>query len=108
MSNWSSTVAQAAFATRACSTRPRNLAHDGEPDAADLAASYAFGLARNHPFIDGNKRTAFVALELFVDLNGHLLDADDADRVLTMLAMASGAIGEQDFAAWVRRHCKPR
>jgi death-on-curing family protein len=69
--------------------RPENLAAYGEPDAAALAAAYGWGLARNHPFVDGNKRTAFVAAELFLMLNGHELAADDAACVLTMLAVAS-------------------
>ena len=57
--------------------RPQNLAAYGEPDAAALAAAYGFGLAKNHAFVDGNKRTAFVALELFLELNGFVLAADD-------------------------------
>jgi death-on-curing protein len=88
--------------------RPRNLAHYGAPDVADLAASYAHGLARNHPFIDGNKRTAFVAAELFLALNGHELTADDGDCVITMLSMAAGDIDEPTFAAWLRSHLAPR
>jgi death on curing protein len=71
--------------------RPRNLALYGAPDVADLAASYGCGIARNHPFIDGNKRTAFVAVELFLVLNGRRLAADDADCVLTMLAVATAS-----------------
>lgn len=88
--------------------RPQNLAAYGEPDAADLAAAYGCGLARNHPFIDGNKRTAFVAVELFLQLNGQELVADDADCVLTMLAVAAGQIDEPAFAAWLRGHCRGR
>lgn len=82
--------------------RPRNLAHYGEPDLCELAAAYAFGLARNHPFIDGNKRSAFVATELFLVLNGWQLVASDADCVLIMLSLASGEIDEPTFAAWLR------
>ncbi len=82
--------------------RPRNLAHYGEPDLCELAAAYAFGLARNHPFIDGNKRSAFVATELFLVLNGWQLVASDADCVLVMLSLASGEIDEPTFAAWLR------
>ncbi|CQR43115.1 Death-on-curing family protein [Thiomonas sp. CB3] len=84
--------------------RPENLAAYGEPDAAALAAAYGWGLARNHPFVDGNKRTAFVAAELFLMLNGHELAADDAACVLTMLSVASGDMGEDAFAAWIRSH----
>jgi death-on-curing protein len=88
--------------------RPQHLAAYGSPDAADLAAAYGFGLARNHPFIDGNKRTAFVAVELFLALNGQRLVADDAACVLTMLALAAGDLPETDFAAWIRRHARSR
>jgi len=84
--------------------RPLHLATYGEPDVADLAAAYGFGLARNHPFIDGNKRTAFVAVELFLALNRWSLTADDANCVLTMLALAAGELSETGFATWVRRH----
>lgn len=66
------------------------------------------GLARNHPFVDGNKRTAFVAVELFLALNGHALVADDATCVLTLLAVAAGTLDEAAFAAWLRTHSRPR
>jgi death on curing protein len=88
--------------------RPLHLAAYGSPDAADLAAAYGFGLARNHPFIDGNKRTAFVAVELFLELNGHELVAADADCVLTMLAVAAGQMDEPAFARWLRQHTRAR
>ncbi len=88
--------------------RPRNLAHDGQPDVADLAAAYGCGLARNHPFIDGNKRTAFVAVELFPALNGSELEASDAECVVTMLAVAAGTLNETDFAQWLRAHTQLR
>jgi death on curing protein len=87
--------------------RPLQLAAYGEPDAAALAASYGYGLARNHPFVDGNKRTAFVAVELFLALNGFELTADDVSCVLTMLDVAAGEITEEAFAAWVRGHIAP-
>lgn len=87
--------------------RPINLALDGDPDAPDLAAAYGFGIARNHPFIDGNKRTAYVAVELFLALNGLALTADDADCVLTMLGVAAGDISEADFAIWLRKNTQP-
>lgn len=82
--------------------RPQNLAAYGSPDIADCAAAYGFGIARNHPFIDGNKRTAFVCAELFIELNGATLSANDADCVTTMLALAAGEIEEAAFAAWLR------
>ena len=88
--------------------RPQNAALYGTPDAADLAAASGCGIAKNHPFIDGNKRTAFVAVELFLLLNGFDLQADDGDCVLTMLAVAAGTPGEPAFAQWLRAHLQPR
>ena len=88
--------------------KPKNLAVYGDPDAAALAASYGCGIARNHPFIDGNKRAAFVAVELFLWLNDVELTADDQDCVMTMLAVASGTLNEADFADWIRQHTQPR
>ncbi len=85
-------------------SRPQNLAAYGEPDAFDLAAAYGFGISRNHAFIDGNKRTGFVAAVMFLRLNGYNLVADDASKVLTMLAVAAGDISESEFAAWIRLH----
>ena len=87
--------------------KPLNLAADGEPDASALAAAYGYGISRNHAFIDGNKRTGFVAAELFLRLNGFNLSASDADCVLTMLAVAAGDISEDAFAAWLRGHTVP-
>jgi len=85
--------------------RPRNVAAYGEdPDAASLAAAYAFALSRNHPFLDGNKRTAFVVMELFLNLNGWTLGAEDADCISTMEALASGKLGENALAKWLRDH----
>ena len=89
-------------------SRPVNLAAYEDPDVARLAASYAVGLAKNHPFVDGNKRTAFVALELFLELNGHELVADDVSCVLTMLAVAAGEIDEAALATWIRQHLGKR
>jgi death on curing protein len=86
--------------------RPRHLATYGSPDVAALAAAYGHGIARNHPFVDGNKRTAFVAVELFLDLNGHELTASDADCVMAMLQLASGDWSEDRFADWLRQHCR--
>lgn len=87
--------------------RPRKLAAYGSPDLADCAAAYGFGIARSHPFLDGNKRTAFVAMELFLALNGQSLMADDADCVLTMLAVAAGDIDEPSLAQWLRQRIAP-
>jgi death on curing protein len=84
--------------------RPLNPAAYGERDVAELAASYGFGIARNHPFVDGNKRTVFVSVELFLRLNGYQLVTDDAACVLTMLAVAAGEMDEATFADWLRQH----
>jgi len=82
--------------------RPLNLAAYGKPDIAALAASLGFGIARNHPFVDGNKRTAYVAVETFMALNGWQLLAGDADCVLTFVALATGDLTEERLAAWLR------
>jgi death-on-curing protein len=88
--------------------RLQNLAAYGGPDVLLLAAAYAFGIARNHLFVDGNKRTAFVVCELFLELNGHQLAADDAECIAAMLALAAGELGEDEFAAWLRDSCGTR
>ncbi len=88
--------------------RPLNLVAYGEPDLAALAAAHGVGLAKNHAFVDGNKRAAFLAVGLFLALNGQRLAATQADATLTMLAIASGALGEDEFAAWIRAHQQPR
>ena|SRR5690349_11112969 len=88
--------------------RPLNLHAYGEPSLVKLAAAYAFGIARNHPFVDGNKRTALVAAELFLALNGHDLTATDVECVETFLALAAGEISEEELAAWIDRNCRQR
>lgn len=88
--------------------RAANLAAYGEPDFADLAATYALGLAKNHAFVDGNKRAAFLAMGLFLYLNGHRLVASQSDATLTMLGVAGGSVSETELAAWVRSHTQPR
>lgn len=88
--------------------RPLNAASYGEPDLAELAALYALGIARNHPFVDGNKRTAYVALELFLDRNGTDFTASDAEAVIAMLDMAAGELTDEEFTLWVREHAQPR
>jgi death-on-curing protein len=82
--------------------RPRNLAAYGEPDAAALAAAYAFGLCRNHGFVDGNKRTAWVVARLFLADNGRPLAYDRADAVRVVEALAAGRIDEAALAQWFR------
>jgi death on curing protein len=89
-------------------TRPVNLLAYGKPDAIDCAAAYGFGLSRNHPFIDGNKRTALVCMELFLALNGYQLNASDVDCVQTMLAVAAGGLDEPGLAAWLRHNTQKR
>ena len=88
--------------------RPLNLALYGEPDVASLAASYGLGLAKNHAFVDGNKRAAFLAVGLFLGLNGYRLHATQADATLTVLSVAAGEMDEDEFAQWIRIHIKPR
>ena len=82
--------------------RPKNLAAYGEPDVAALSASYAFGIARNHPFVDGNKRTALVVCETFIVDNGCSLQASDAELVVLFEALAAGKISEGELAEWFR------
>lgn len=88
--------------------RPLNLAAYEEPDFAALAASYGVGVAKNHPFVDGNKRAALLATGLFLYLNGYRLTASQADTTLTVLGVAAADLSEDAFAAWLRRHCVPR
>lgn len=84
--------------------KPQHLASYGKPDAADLAAAYAYGLARNHGFADGNKRTAWVLARLFLADNGCQLRFDVRDAISAMEAVASGTLGESELAAWFRQH----
>lgn len=85
--------------------RPQNLLAYGEPapDLASLAAAYAYGIARNDPFVDGNKRTALVAARTFLILNGLDLEATQDDKVLTFLNLAEGTIPEEELADWIRK-----
>jgi death on curing protein len=82
--------------------RPQNLAAYGQPDAADLAAAYAFGIVRNHPFVDGNKRTGFVAAATFLLLNGCEIKPSEGDVVATFWQLADGRCSEQQLAGWWR------
>ena len=92
--------------------RPLNLlayaAVDAPPGVAALAASYTVGLAKNHPFVDGNKRAAFLATGLFLYLNGYRLEASQSDATVTMLAVATGDITEDAFADWLRTHTRKK
>jgi death on curing protein len=87
--------------------RPLNLVAYGEPDFADLAASYAFGLAKNHAFVDGNKRAAFLCAGLFLALNGYRLTASQVDATQAVLALAGSEINEEAFARWLRANTSP-
>ena len=88
--------------------RHLNLGAYGQPDVAELAASYGVGLAKNHPVVDGNKRAAFLAVGLFLGLNGQRLVVDQVDATFTILAVAAGTLDETQFAAWIRQHAVPR
>ncbi len=83
--------------------RPQNFAaYNPDADLCDLAAAYAYGIAKNHPFIDGNKRTAYVAMELFLIEHGMMLVAEDGDAVVTFLGLAAGEVSEAQLATWIR------
>jgi death-on-curing protein len=86
--------------------RPENLFAYGKPTLFELAASYAFGLAKNHPFIDGNKRIAFATAALFVELNGYRFGANEVDVVVRTLALAAGEMSEYEFAVWLKRNSR--
>lgn len=86
--------------------RPLNLEAYGAPTIPELAATYAIALARNHPFLDGNKRTAYVALELCLRLNGFRFPVTDAEAAVVMLQLAGGDISDPEFTAWVRQNAQ--
>ena len=89
--------------------RPKNQFHYGsDPDLPSLAAAYGFGLANNHPFVDGNKRVAFQAMYLFLGLNGFRIEAPEEAVVSLILSLAAGELNETELADWVRRHITPR
>jgi len=88
--------------------RPRNLVAYGAPDVFELAAAYGVGLAKDHAFVDGNERVAFLAVGLFLALNGYRLRASQADATLTMFAVAAGSLDEAAISIWLRQHAVPR
>ena len=89
--------------------RAQNIhAYEEVTDFARLAAAYGFGIAKNHPFADGNKRAAFLSVGLFLGLNGKRLVADKADATRVMLAVAAGELSESEFAEWISTHMKRR
>lgn len=89
--------------------RPRNkFSYEPTSSLFDLAAAYAFTIARNHPFVDGKKRTAFVCAVLFLEVNGHTLEAAEADAVVIMEALAAGKLEEQGLAAWLHTNSEEK
>ena len=90
---------------RSALERPVNKWQYEQADLAILAAAYAFGLAKNHPFIDGNKRIGFATGILFLELNGYVFTASEVDAVLKTLALAASAITENDYAKWLEKSC---
>jgi death-on-curing protein len=88
--------------------RSKNLAAYGSPDVADLAAAYGSGISQNHPFVDGNKRAAFLSVGLFLALNGYRLAATQAEATHAMLSLAAGELEEIEFAGWLRGHLVKR
>ncbi|MGB7070782.1 MAG: type II toxin-antitoxin system death-on-curing family toxin [Pyrinomonadaceae bacterium] len=88
--------------------RPENLhAHVPDADIASLAAAYAFGIVKNHPFVDGNKRTGYVVMELFINLTGNGLRADPVDKYFTITSLADGSLSEDELAIWLRERITP-
>ncbi len=88
--------------------RPLNLAGYGDPDIAELGATYALSITGNHPFVDGNKRAAFMAMVAFLDFNGMRFEPPDSEAVLTMLGLAAGQISSEAFIDWVRANANER
>ena len=86
--------------------RPQQLSAYGQPSLFDLAAAYAYGLVRNHPFVDGNKRIAFIAAVVFLELNGRRFTASEAEAALKTLALAARELNEADYAAWLQDHSR--
>ena len=86
--------------------RPPNLFAYGKPSLFDLAASYAFGIVKNHPFVDGNKRTGFIVAVVFLELNGYQFRASEVDATLQTLALAAGDMSEAAFSEWLKARSK--
>ena len=87
-------------------SRPQQLFHYGKPTLAEMAAAYAAGIVKNHPFLDGNKRTGFMLGAGFLERNGHEFHATEADAVLQTLALAAGEMTEAEYAEWLHRNSK--
>jgi len=88
--------------------RPLHLFHYGEPSLFDLATAYAEGIVKNHPFLDGNKRSGLMAAALFLESNGYVFEAPEEEAVLQTLALAADGIGAAEFSAWLAKSCVPR
>jgi death-on-curing protein len=86
--------------------KPENLFAYGKPTLFELAASYGFGLVKNHPFVDGNKRVGFIVAVVFLELNGYRFQATEAEAAVRTLALAAGEISEADFAAWLKANSR--
>lgn len=86
--------------------RPENLLAYGKPDVFTLAASYGFGIVKNHPFVDGNKRNGFAVTVLFLELNGYRFEAGEADATIRTLGLAAGDVQERDYAEWLRANSR--
>ena len=87
--------------------RPLHLFHYGKPSLFELAASYAEGIVKNHPFLDGNKRSGLMAAALFIESNGYVFQAPEEEAVLQTLALAADAIGAGEFSEWLAKSCIP-
>jgi len=88
--------------------KPENLFAYGKPTIFDLAASYGFGLVKNHPFVDGNKRAGFIVAVIFLELNGYRFQATEAEAAVSTLALAAGEMSETEFAAWLKKNSRRR
>ncbi len=88
-------------------SRPRNLFAYGSPDIASLAAAYAFGIVRNHPFLDGNKRTALATCRAFLLMNGYAIEASQDEKADAILKLAASTLSEEEFATWLRERIRP-
>jgi death-on-curing protein len=86
--------------------KPENLFAYGKPTLFELAASYGFGLVKNHPFVDGNKRVGFIVAVVFLELNGYRFQATEAEAAVRTLALAAGEMSEADFAAWLKANSR--
>ncbi|MBC8205948.1 MAG: type II toxin-antitoxin system death-on-curing family toxin [Kiritimatiellaeota bacterium] len=86
-------------------SRPQHLFHYGKPSLFELAAEYAFGIVKNHPFIDGNKRAGFMAAYIFLGANGQAVEAPEDEAVLHTVALAAGEIVAEEYAAWLKASC---